>query len=211
MDGILYLQVIDPQKASYGIDNYKFAVVQISQTTMRSIIGKMELDKTFEERETVNGSIVEAVDKAFHAENTGRQVIVEQFVSGREFSVGIYRQGKELVVLPATEVVTTREFFDFEAKYVPGLTQEITPADLSPEQRTRVERLVKAIYVRLNCKGMVRVDYFLENGTDRFYFIEINTIPGQTAQSFIPQQVRAAGMKESDFYALLVEEALTVK
>lgn len=64
VDGILYLQVIDPQKASYGIDNYKFAVVQISQTTMRSIIGKMELDKTFEERETVNGSIVEAVDKA---------------------------------------------------------------------------------------------------------------------------------------------------
>lgn len=64
VDGILYLQVIDPQKASYGIDNYKFAVVQISQTTMRSIIGKMELDRTFEERETVNGSIVEAVDKA---------------------------------------------------------------------------------------------------------------------------------------------------
>lgn len=64
VDGILYLQVIDPQKASYGIDNYKFAVVQISQTTMRSIIGKMELDKTFEERETVNGSIVDAVDKA---------------------------------------------------------------------------------------------------------------------------------------------------
>lgn len=153
----------------------------------------------------------EAIDKAFHAENTGRQVIVEQFVSGREFSVGVYRRGEELVVLPATEVVTTREFFDFEAKYVPGLTQEITPAGLLPEQRTRVERLVKAIYVRLNCKGMVRVDYFLENGTDRFYFIEINTIPGQTAQSFIPQQVRAAGMKESDFYALLVEEALTVK
>ncbi len=64
VDGILYLQVVDPQKASYGIDNYKFAVVQISQTTMRSIIGKMELDKTFEERETVNGSIVDAVDKA---------------------------------------------------------------------------------------------------------------------------------------------------
>lgn len=64
VDGILYLQVIDPQKASYGIDNYKFAVVQISQTTMRSVIGKMELDKTFEERETVNSSIVEAVDKA---------------------------------------------------------------------------------------------------------------------------------------------------
>ncbi|RZL61970.1 MAG: paraslipin, partial [Pedobacter sp.] len=64
VDGILYLQVMDPQKASYGIDNYRFAVIQISQTTMRSVIGKMELDKTFEERETVNGTIVNAVDKA---------------------------------------------------------------------------------------------------------------------------------------------------
>ena len=64
VDGILYLQVVDPQKASYGIDNYRFAVIQISQTTMRSVIGKMELDKTFEERETVNASIVDAVDKA---------------------------------------------------------------------------------------------------------------------------------------------------
>jgi regulator of protease activity HflC (stomatin/prohibitin superfamily) len=64
VDGILYLQVIDPQKASYGIDNYKFAVIQISQTTMRSVIGKMELDKTFEERETVNATIVDAVDRA---------------------------------------------------------------------------------------------------------------------------------------------------
>ncbi len=153
----------------------------------------------------------EAIDKAFHTENTGRQVIVEQFVAGREFSVGVYRRGGELVVLPATEVVTTREFFDFEAKYVPGLTQEITPADLSGAQRSRIEQLVKAIYSRLNCKGMVRVDFFLENSTGYFYFIEINTIPGQTAQSFIPQQVRAAGISEADFYAGLIEETLGAK
>jgi len=156
-----------------------------------------------------SAQLQEAIDKAFDAENTGKQVIVEEFVTGREFSEGIFRNAKgELVVLPATEVRTTREFFDFEAKYIPGLTEEITPADLTTEQQERAARILKEIYVRLNCKGMVRVDFFLENGTDKFYFIEINTIPGQTAQSFIPQQVRAFGMKEGEFYGELIESAL---
>ena len=150
-----------------------------------------------------------ALDKAYDAENTGNQVLVEEFVSGREFSQGIFRNANgRLVVLPATEVRTTREFFDFEAKYIPGLTEEITPADLNQEQQDRAARIIKEIYIRLNCKGMVRVDFFLENDTDKFYFIEINTIPGQTAQSFIPQQVRAFGMKETDFYGELIEAAL---
>lgn len=151
----------------------------------------------------------EAIDKAFDAENTGKQVLVEEFVTGREFSEGIFRNSNgQLVVLPATEVRTTREFFDFEAKYVPGLTEEITPADLTSEQQDRAARILKEIYVRLNCKGMVRVDFFLEKDTDKFYFIEINTIPGQTPQSFIPQQVRAYGMREGDFYGELIESAL---
>lgn len=155
------------------------------------------------------GQLQEALDKAYDAENTGKQVLVEEFVEGREFSQGIFRNAKgQLIVLPATEVRTTREFFDFEAKYVPGLTEEITPANLTDEQRDRAARIIKDIYLKLDCKGMVRVDFFLENGTDKFYFIEINTIPGQTAQSFIPQQVRAYGMKESDFYAELIETAL---
>lgn len=155
------------------------------------------------------GALEEALNKAYDAENTGKQVLVEEFVSGREFSQGIFRNSKgELVVLPATEVRTTREFFDFEAKYVAGLTEEITPADLSSEQQERAARILREIYIRLNCKGMVRVDFFLENDTDKFFFIEINTIPGQTAQSFIPQQVRAFGLRETDFYGELIEAAL---
>jgi len=150
-----------------------------------------------------------AIDKAFDAENTGKQVIVEEFIDGREFSVGAYRRAGEITVLPITEVITEREFFDFEAKYVPGLTREITPADLTLAQRERVENLVRAIYLRLNCRGMVRVDFFLERSTDHFYFVEINTVPGQTAQSFIPQQVRAAGMTETSFYSELIEQAIS--
>src|SRR5690606_28424630 len=125
------------------------------------------------------------------------------------FSQGIFRNAKgELIVLPATEVRTTREFFDFEAKYVPGLTEEITPADLTVEQQKRASRIIQDIYICLNCKGMIRVDFFLEQETDKFYFIEINTIPGQTEQSFFPQQVRAKGMKESDFSAELIQAAM---
>ena len=154
-------------------------------------------------------ALAEALAKAYDAEGTGQQVLVEEFVSGREFSQGIFRNAKgELVVLPATEVKTTREFFDFEAKYTPGLTEEITPAALNDEQIARASRIIQEIYRRLDCRGMVRVDFFLEHGTDKFYFIEINTIPGQTAQSFIPQQVRAYGMKESSFYSELIEAAL---
>ena len=149
-----------------------------------------------------------ALDEAYDAEGTGMQVLVEEFVKGREFSQGIFRDSQgELQVLPATEVITTREFFDFEAKYTPGLTQEITPADLNQEQKDRADAIIREVYVRLNCKGMVRVDFFIQNDTDKFYFIEINTIPGQTAQSFIPQQVRADGRTETAFYSELIEAA----
>ncbi|MVZ64287.1 D-alanine--D-alanine ligase [Sphingobacterium sp. DK4209] len=151
-----------------------------------------------------------ALDDAYDAENTGYQVLVEEFVTGREFSQGIYRDSKGVLqVLPATEVRTTREFFDYEAKYTPGLTEEITPADLNEEQKERADRIIKEIYIRLNCKGMVRIDFFIENNTDKFFFIEINTVPGQTAQSFIPQQVRASGRTETAFYGELIEAALT--
>lgn len=149
-----------------------------------------------------------AIDLAFQTKNTGKQVIVEEFIEGREFTVGAYRLNGEIIVLPATEVITQNDFFDFEAKYQPGLTEEITPADLNEEQFARVERIVQAIYTKLNCKGMIRTDFFLEKGTDKFFFVEINTIPGQTGTSFIPQQVRAYGKTETDFYTEIILEAL---
>lgn len=151
----------------------------------------------------------QAIQTAFEAENTGRQVLIEEFVDGREFSQGVYRDTQGAIqILPASEVITSRDFFDFEAKYQPGITQEITPAALNDEQRETAKRILKEIYLRLNCKGMVRVDFFIDNQTDRFYFIEINTVPGQTEQSFIPQQVRAAGLTETAFYDEIIQTAL---
>ncbi|MCL7989330.1 D-alanine--D-alanine ligase [Sphingobacterium sp. lm-10] len=150
-----------------------------------------------------------AIAKAYDAAHTGQQVLVEEFIEGREFSRGIFRNEQgDLVVLPATEVITTREFFDYEAKYIPGLTEEITPADLTEEQNVLSAQIIREVYRKLNCRGMVRVDFFLQTQTENFYFIEINTTPGQTAQSFIPQQVRAFGMTETSFYSQIIEVAL---
>ncbi len=152
--------------------------------------------KTWEE-------LPEALDKAF-AEDS--QVLVEEFVSGREFSVGIFKENGKITVLPATEIVSSREFFDYEAKYVPGVCEEITPGRMNFEEVARVERIAKKVYAVLNCKGAVRIDYFLQEETGAFYFIEINTVPGQTETSLISQQVRANGMEISHFYTLLIEE-----
>lgn len=145
----------------------------------------------------------EALNKAF-AEDP--QVLVEEFVSGREFSVGVYKRGEEIIVLPATEIISSREFFDFEAKYTPGVSEEITPGRMNEEEKARVSRIVTKIYQKLNCKGAVRIDYFLEKETGDFYFIEVNTVPGQTETSLISQQVRAMGKTVKEFYTELIEE-----
>jgi len=146
-----------------------------------------------------------AVETAFNEDD---QILIEEFVSGREFSIGVFSANGEITVLPTTEVITSREFFDYEAKYTPGATQEITPGDMTHEQYERVHQIIKDVYKKLNCRGVVRVDYFLEHETDRFYFIEINTIPGQTATSFIPQQVAAMGVSLKQFYTELMKETL---
>ncbi|WP_316849087.1 D-alanine--D-alanine ligase [Pedobacter agri] len=146
-----------------------------------------------------------ALDKAFHEDT---QVLIEEFVSGREFSIGVYSANGEITVLPTTEVIPANEFFDFEAKYTPGATQEITPGNMSEEEYARVHQIIKEVYIKLNCRGVVRIDYFLEHETGKFYFIEINTIPGQTATSFIPQQVAAMGITLKQFYTDLMKETL---
>ncbi len=146
-----------------------------------------------------------ALDKAFNEDD---QILIEEFVEGREFSVGVFKTKGEIVVLPATEVIPANEFFDFEAKYTPGATEEITPGRMTDEEKNRVGEVVTAVYQKLDCNGIVRIDYFLEHQTGKFYFIEINTIPGQTATSFIPQQVAAMGMELKEFYTQVIEEAI---
>ncbi|MFD2163920.1 D-alanine--D-alanine ligase [Paradesertivirga mongoliensis] len=147
----------------------------------------------------------EALEKAFKEDT---QVLVEEFIKGREFTIGVYHGKEGVKVLPATEIVTSKEFFDFEAKYTSGVTEEITPGRMSDEEKNRVERVVLEAYKKLNCRGVVRIDYILEEGTGKFFFIEVNTVPGQTENSIIPQQVRAIGRTIKDFYTELIEVAI---
>jgi D-alanine-D-alanine ligase len=146
-----------------------------------------------------------ALEKAFHEDS---QVLVEEFIQGREFSIGIVRLNGEIKVLPPTEIISSKDFFDYEAKYTPGMSEEVTPADLPSAQLVKIQEIVSHVYHLLNCKGMSRVDFILQENTGKFYFIEINTTPGQSAASIYPQQVKAAGMDIGEFYGMLIEEAL---
>ena len=147
----------------------------------------------------------DALEKAFKEDT---QVLVEEYIKGREFTIGVYKGYDGIKVLPATEIVTSKEFFDFEAKYTTGVTEEITPGRMSDEEKIRVEAVVQEAYKKLNCRGVVRIDYILEETTGKFFFIEVNTVPGQTENSIIPQQVRSVGRTIKDFYTELIEVAI---
>lgn len=133
-------------------------------------------------------------------------VMIEAFMDGIELANGCYKTKNKSVVFPITEVVSDNEFFDYNAKYK-GEVTEITPARLSPELTERVKKLTSAIYDILGCKGIVRIDYIITEG-DKINMLEINTTPGMTATSFIPQQVRAAGIDIKDVMTDIIEEGL---
>lgn len=135
------------------------------------------------------------------------EVMIESFLDGTEISVGCYKTKDKSVVLPATEVVTSNEFFDYNAKYK-GEVQEITPARISPDTARRVAEETSRIYDILHCNGIIRIDYIITkdaDGGDRINMLEVNTTPGMTATSFIPQQVRAAGLDIKDVLTEIVE------
>lgn len=144
-----------------------------------------------------------SIDRAF-AE--GDEVIIESFLQGTEITCGMYKTHEKTVVFPITEVVTDNEFFDYDAKYN-GQVTEITPARLSDEITAEVQRQTAKYYDVLGCKGIVRIDYIVSpNGVP--YVLEANTTPGMTPTSFIPQQVRAAGLDIKDVMADIIENEL---
>ena len=135
------------------------------------------------------------------------EVMIESYMKGTEISIGCYKTKDKSVVFPATEVVTTNEFFDYDAKYN-GQVQEITPARLAPATAKRVAEETSRIYDILHCNGIIRIDYIITKdaeGNDKINMLEISTTPGMTATSFIPQQVRAAGLDIKDVLTDIVE------
>jgi D-alanine-D-alanine ligase len=131
------------------------------------------------------------------------EVMIESFLQGTEITVGCYKTKNKTVVFPVTEVVTKNEFFDYDAKYN-GQVDEITPARIPDELAKRAQDLTSAIYDILHCNGIIRVDYIITEG-EKLNMLEVNTTPGMTATSFIPQQVRAAGLSITDVLTEIVE------
>ena len=141
-----------------------------------------------------------AIEKAFGESD---EVIIEAFMQGTEITCGCYKTKDKEVVFPITEVVTSNEFFDYDAKYN-GQVDEITPARIPEETAERVRLLTSAIYDILGCDGIIRIDYIITEG-EKVNLLEINTTPGMTATSFIPQQVRAAGLDIKDVMTDIIE------
>ena len=131
------------------------------------------------------------------------EIMVESFLEGTEISIGVYKTKEKAVVLPATEVVTSNEFFDYDAKYN-GQVQEITPARLPEDVTKRVGQITSHIYDILHCNGIIRIDFIISK-EGNISMLEVNTTPGMTATSFIPQQVRAAGLSMTDVLTEIVE------
>ncbi len=146
-----------------------------------------------------------AIDRAFKEDD---QILIEQFVKGRELTCGVVRLNGEKIALPITEVVSKKDFFDFEAKYTGGMSDEITPAQIPDEIKEKVHKIASFLYDKLNCRGVVRFDFIWKENTSDLFFLEVNTVPGQSEASIVPQQVRAYGMTLEDFYGKMLEDVL---
>jgi len=147
--------------------------------------------------------LLPAINKAFEEDN---EVIIEPFIKGGEYTCGVFKSAKESIVFPITEIVSKKEFFDFDAKYTVGMADEITPARLPESQSQRCQELSSEIYDLLGCTGIVRVDYLLKEG--KFYFMEINTVPGMSGESIIPKQSREHGLPVGELYSMMIEDAI---
>ena len=144
-----------------------------------------------------------ALTKAFDEDD---QVLVEEFIKGREFTIGVFKKGGNIIALPITEVISKKDFFDYEAKYVSGMSDEITPAQVDETVAEKIRNTAQKVYELLNCRGIVRIDFILNETDGQPYMLEVNTVPGQSEASIVPQQVKAMGWTLEQFYSALIEE-----
>jgi len=146
----------------------------------------------------------EAINKAF-TEDT--EIIVENFIQGTEVSCGLVKTRDEIHIFPLTEIVSHKDFFDYEAKYSNGLAEEITPARIDSALEKQCKELSSRIYDHLDCRGIVRIDYILSD--NKPWFLEINTVPGMSAESIIPQQIKAYGNSTGEILEKVIEDCLS--
>ena len=144
-----------------------------------------------------------ALVKAFHEDN---EVLVEEFIGGRELTCGVIRTAGQIIAFPVTEIISKKDYFDFEAKYKKGMAEEVVPAEITSLQSGQCQEISRMMYEKLNCRGVVRFDYIF-NGTD-FYFLEVNTVPGLTAASIVPKMAHAYGWSFTELISRLIQEVI---
>jgi len=197
--------------SSYGIDVANSLMFQkgetIDEETIVSSLGLPVFVKPARSGSSVGISKVHkkedihgAIQKAFNEDD---QILIEEFVEGREIACGLINKGDELIVFPLTEIMTTKDFFDYEAKYSKGMANEITPADVDADVEQDIKTLSAFLFKQMGCKGFVRFDYILsEKG---LYFLEINSIPGITEESLLPQMANAFGMNITELFSIALD------
>jgi D-alanine-D-alanine ligase len=180
------------------VENLKFPVF-VKPNNGGSSIGMSKVNKPSDE-------LGMAIEKAFKEDN---QVLVEEMIKGREFTAGVFRTKGNIIVLPLTEVKAdaSQSFFDFEAKYQ-GKSSEVTPAEVEEVIADKIRDTARKIYETFNCRGVVRIDFIYNEEAGKPYMLEINTIPGQSEASIVPQQVKVMGWSLKEFYTKLLEECL---
>jgi D-alanine-D-alanine ligase len=144
-----------------------------------------------------------AIEKAFKEDE---QVLIEEFIQGREFTIGVFKSQGKITTLPITEVISKKDFFDYEAKYTKGMSDEITPAQVDEAIAQKVRDNATKVYELLDCRGVVRIDFIYNEAVGEPYMLEVNTVPGQSEASIVPQQVKAMGWTMKDFYSALIDE-----
>jgi len=151
-----------------------------------------------------DGDLPAAIEAALKESD---EVMVESFMDGREVACGVVKVKDKAIVLPVTEIISRNEFFDYEAKYTPGKSDEVTPADIPEVITNEIQDLSSRVYDILGCKGIVRVDFIIVG--EKPYFLEINTVPGMTEESLIPKQAKAAGIELDELYPMVIEDLFT--
>ena len=176
------------------LQNLKFPVF-VKPNNGGSSIGMSKVNKPSDE-------LGVAIEKAFKEDD---QVLIEEMVAGREFTVGVFKTNGKIIVLPITEVISKKDFFDYEAKYE-GASTEVTPAEVDELIAVKIREAAARAYQVFNCRGVVRIDFIYNEKAGQPFMLEINTIPGQSEASIVPQQVKVMGWSLKEFYTKLVEE-----
>ena len=145
--------------------------------------------------------LVPAIAEAFKESD---EVLIESFMKGTEVACGVVKVKDRAIILPVTEIVSKNEFFDYEAKYTPGMSEEITPARLSKEVTAEIQKLSSEIYDHLGCSGIVRIDFIIID--NKPWFLEVNTVPGMTVESLVPQQAKVYGLPLEELYSIVIED-----